>query len=318
MTHAHHDMRDLSQLSAILATVSSQKKPNSQNAGRAANDNKPREPVYRGTLPALRWLYDNRPELAPAFASALPRGEGNWFVEVEPTRQEIRPTIGEVMKASHDDENQPLPAKAKTLGAHCYVTMGRLNFRDGQLIVWGVTKKGRKLKPADRTRPTGDKAQTARNPSSYLRLKGSVASPMAAEHCHRSFSGEPAIASMYDPLPGVESARALLKSLGVDGSKAAPPNTTYYPTATAEGAGFLGGVCSPSGNSSSGAVMWEAPEEKCTDTRAVIEEVAARGTLKSIGLRLGYSEADALDAGKRALIDAAEIMRAIRERKSAA
>ena len=296
------------QLAAQLANPSSR-------LPKAANDNTPRNkprnpPAYRGTLPALRWLYDNRPELAPALASALPRPPANWFVEVEPTRQEIRPTIGELFMAASGQQ----PTYHTTSG-HCYVTLGRLKFRDGLLIEWGTTKKGRKLKPADRARPTSDQAKTTRNPESYLSLKGAIRTTMHAEHYHRPFSGQPAIASMYDPLPGVEAARAILQRLGVDGSRPAPANAKRGGTVAAEGAGFMGGISSPSGNSSSGAVMWEAPEDKPSDTKAVIEEVSARGTLKSIGLRLGYSEADAIEAGKRALINAAEIMKSVRDRK---
>lgn len=283
---------------------------------KAANDNKRSVPAYRGTLPALRWLYDNRPELAPAFASALPREETNWFVEVEPTRQEIRPTIGELIKASEGEDGQPLEPISQTVGAYCYTTLGTLKFRDGLLIEWGATKKGRKLKPADRARPTGDQVKAARNPASYLALNGATQSPMHAEHHHRPFSGAEAISSMYDPLPGVEAARAILKQHGVDGGTPAPTGTTHCPKATAEGAGFLGGICSPSGNSSSGAVMWESPEDRPSNARVVIEEVAARGTLKSIGIRLGYSEADATEAGKQALINAAKIMKSIRDGKT--
>lgn len=280
-----------------------------------ANDNKPREPHYRGTLPALRWLYDNHPELAPAFASALPRPPANWFVEVEPTRQEIRPTIGEVMKASHDDEGNQLPIEHGQGG----ITIGALRFRKGALVEWGTTKKGKKLKPTDRARPTGEKTSKARNATSYLALKGAVPSPMHADHYHRPLSGEPALASMYDPLPGVEANRALLRSLGVDGEARAdqlPHGVTFLPTVIADGAEFLGGVANTSGNSSSGAVMWDGPDEVETDARVIIEEVAARGTLKSIGMRLGYSEANAIAAGKQALIEVADILKSIRDRKN--
>lgn len=292
--------------------------PSSRNTRppKAANDNKPRNPpAYRGTLPALRWLYDNRPDLAPAFASALPRPAANWFVDVEPTRQEIRPTVGEIMAASHDNDNNPLPVKAHTAHGYCYVTIGGLKFRDGELVEWGVTKKGRKLRPADRARTAGEQASNARNPYFYLSLNGAVRTPMDAEHYHRPMSGLPAIASMYDPLPGVEASRAILRQHCVDGSQPAPAGTKRGPTVAAEGAGFLGGVCNSSGTASSGALMWDGPEERESNARVVIEEVASRGTLKSIGLRLGYSEADAIAGGKQALIEVAEIMKSIRDKK---
>ncbi|MBB6299921.1 hypothetical protein [Rhizobium leucaenae] len=289
----------------------------------AANDNnpqrnnpqrKPREPHYRGTLPALRWLWDNRPDLAQAFADALPRQPANWFVDVEPTRQEIRPTIGELMKASHDADGNPVPPSYET---ERRVSIGALRFLSGRLIEWGTTKKGKKLKPTDRPRSTESKENKTRSPLFYLATKATTPSPMAAEHYHRPLSGEPALSSMYDPLPGVEAARAILCYLGVDGSVPAAKinGVTFCPQAVAEGAGFLGGVTNPSGNSSSGAVMWEQPDAPTSSATAVIEEVAARGTLKSIGLLLGHNEGSAIAAGKEALVDLAEILVAIRDRK---
>lgn len=280
----------------------------------AANDNKQkkeRPARYRGTLPALRWLWDNRPDLAPALANALPRQSANWFVDVEPTRQEIRPTVGELMAASQDDEGKVLPTTYQRHGKSCHTTLGRLKFRDGLLTEWGETKKGKKLKPTDRPRSTEDKSMKVRSPAFYLATKATTPSPMEADHYHRPLSGQPAIASMYDPLPGVEDARSLLASLGVDGSVSAgklPTAVTFCPLVAADGAGFLGGVSSPSGNSSEGAVMWEAPEERKSNAASVIEEVASSGTLKSIGIRLGYSEGYADRAGKAALIEIAQFL----------
>jgi hypothetical protein len=285
----------------------------------AANDNrpqrKPREPHYRGTLPALRWLWDNRPDLAQAFADALPRQSSDWFVDVEPTRQEIRPTVGELMKASHDEDGNSLPVAFET---ERRVSIGSLRFLSGRLIEWGTTKKGKRLKPSDRPRSTESKENKVRSPYFYLSRKATTRSPFQAEHLHRPMSGEPAIASMYDPLPGVEAGRALLRSLGVDGStpaKQLPAAVTFCPVAVAEGAGFLGGVSQPSGNSSSGAVMWDQPDAPTSNAAVIVEEVAARGTLKSIGLLLGHSEASAIAAGKQALVDLAEVLSSMRDGK---
>jgi len=285
----------------------------------AANDNnpqrKPREPAYRGTLPALRWLWDNKPDLAQALADALPRPSANWFVDVEPTRQEIRPTVGELMKASHDEAGAALRPVYET---EKRVSIGRLRFLSGRLIEWGTTKKGKKLKPTDRPRSTESKTNKVRSPSFYLSRRPTTPSPMAADHYHRPMSGEPALSSMYDPQPGVEAARALLVSLGVDGGTPAsrmPVPVTVCPTAVADGAGFLGGVSSPSGNSSSGAIMWDVPHVPQSNAADVIEEVAARGTLKSIGLRLGHNEGSAIEAGKAALIGIAEILLSVKNGK---
>lgn len=288
---------------------------------KAANDNnpqrKPQSVRYRGTLPALRWLWDNHPDLAPAFASALPRQPANWFIDVEPTRQEIRPTIGEIIKAATDEDGEHLPTEYHADDDDCHATIGRLKFLNGKLMEWGETKKGKKLKPTDRPRSTESKANKTRSPWLYLSTKSTTPSPMAAAHYHRPISEAPALAPMYDPLPGVEEARKLLQSLGVDGSKqwGLPYAVTFLPIAVADGAEFLGGMSNPSGNSSSGAVMWESPDERNGSAAVVIDEVASSGTLKSIGMRLGYSEDYADRAGKAALLEAAEILTSMQKAK---
>lgn len=283
-----------------------------------ANDNKQRketQPRYRGTLPALRWLWENKPDLAKYLAEALPRPASNWFVDVEPSKQEIRPTVGELIAASQDPSGASLPVTLKSDETGERATIGTLKFLNGKLMEWGATLKGRKLKPKDATRVAADKS-SSRNPAIYINRKSTTPSPHEATHYHRPFSGEPAISSMYDPLPGVEASRDLLRNLGVDGSKQAielPFVVTKLPDAIAEGAGFLGGVSSPKGNSSSGAIMWDAPEERKGSVAEVLDEVAARGSLKSLGVRLGYSDGYADRAGKAALIETAKILKAANE-----
>lgn len=274
---------------------------------KAANDNKRNAPTYRGTLPALRWLYDNHPELAPALASALPRSPLNWFVDVDPSKQEIRPTVGELMKASHDETQTPIAPMVKGNET----AIGKLKFRDGLLIEWGETKKGKKLKPTDRPRTATDKNSGKRSGASYIYARVTTPSPMEASHYHRPFSEDGALMSMYDPLPGVEAARTLLVALGVDGKKSASSiahAVTICPTVIADGAGFLGGTTTPSGGSSGGASAWEAPEDRKSDVVAIVEEIAARGTLKSIGALLGYEGDAAIREGKAALLNLANFL----------
>ncbi len=68
---------------------------------------------------------------------------------------------------------------------------------------------------------------------------------------------------MLDPLTGVEESRRLLLRLGIDGGvpfENLPVPATRCEDAVAKGAGFLGGVSCPTGNTSSGAQFWEPPK----------------------------------------------------------
>lgn len=292
---------------------------------KAANDNdprKPRQPRYRGTLPALRWLYDSFPELAPALAAALPKPASNWRDDAEDNAQEIRPTVGELMKAASDAFRVYVRNGVRHVGAGLVVesdedgeriALGSLRFRDGRLVEWGSTRKGHKLRPVDRVKAGGASNSSHRSPKRYLETKATTPSPMHAAPLPRNMSDRPVLPPMYDPQAGVEQNRELLRKLGVDGSvpfDKLTKSATKCEAAVAKGAGFLGGVSRPSGNSTSGAQAWEAPEVRQGEVASVIEEVAARGTLKSIGLRLGYREAYADRAGKAALIDAAKTLAA--------
>ncbi|MQX70075.1 hypothetical protein [Sinorhizobium meliloti] len=297
---------------------------------KAANDNefrKARQPRYRGTLPALRWLFDNQADLAPALAAALPKPASNWSADAEDNSQEIRPTEGELMKAASDAFRVYVRNGVRHAGAGLVVkadedgeriTLGSLKFRDGRLIEWGSTAKGHKLRPVDRVKAGGGSKTSHRNPVRYLETKPTTPSPLHATSLPRNISDRPALPPMYDPQAGVEGNRELLRALGVDGSvpfDKLTKSATKCETAVAKGAGFLGGVSRPSGNSSSGAQAWEAPEVRQGEVASVIEEVAARGTLKSIGLRLGYRETYADRAGKAALIDAAKTLVAANDNK---
>ncbi|MDW9467235.1 hypothetical protein GOA66_14025 [Sinorhizobium meliloti] len=296
----------------------------------AANDNeprKPRQPRYRGTLPALRWLYDSFPELAPALAAALPKPASNWSADAEDNSQEIRPTEGELMKAASDAFRVYVREGIRHIGAGLTVeadedgeriALGSLKFRDGRLVEWAVTKKGHKLRPVDRVKAGSGSNSSHRSPQRYLETRATTPSPMQAASLPRNVSDRPVLSPMLDPQAGVEANRELLRSLGVDGSVSfdeLPAPATKCETAVAKGAGFLGGISRPSGNSSSGAQAWEAPEVRQGEVASVVEEVAARGTLKSIGLRLGYAEGYADRAGKAALIEAAKTLAAANDNK---
>ncbi|MBZ9973494.1 hypothetical protein LB521_27825 [Mesorhizobium sp. BR-1-1-8] len=289
----------------------------------AANDNKPTKAKPRkrirnnSTLPALRWLYDNYPELAEPVAEAVQAlAQSNWDSDAIDNDQEIRPTVGELMRAATDrDTGAALtPTIQADADGNPYVALGTLKFVRGELVEYGRTKKGRKLEPRDRIASRAEEPSKERNPNRYVFHTGGTPSPLHAQPHQRPFSGEPALVPMYDPQKGVEANRAVLRSFGVDGSVAfedLPFPATRCPTAIAKGAEFLGGVVGSGGTSSSGALMWEAPEVVTGDAIRVIEEVAARGTLQSIGeIVCGNAE-----AGKEALLDAARVLVAANDNK---
>jgi len=285
----------------------------------AVNDNKPEkepQPRYRGTLPALRWLFDNHPTLALAVAEAMPKPKSDWSVEILENRQEIRPTVGELLKASADANLIIQPGEKNWER----ITLGSLKFLRGKLVEWGVTKNGRKLRIVDQVSPVSSDKTPTRNNDRYLKTKPTMRSPFEAMPLPRNISNRPVLPPMLDPLPGVTEARRLLQSLGVDGSvpfDQLPFPATRCKDAIAKGAGFIGGVSNSKGNTSGGGQAWEAPEVRQGEAAAVIEEVAARGTLKSIGTRLGYSEDYADRAGKAALVEAARVLTAANDNKIA-
>ncbi|TIL38541.1 hypothetical protein [Mesorhizobium sp.] len=284
----------------------------------AANDNKRSrkkpEPRYRGTLPALRWLYDNHPELAEPVAEAVQSlAASNWDVDAVDNDQEIRPTVGELVRASMDDGGEWLaPTIDHDSDGNSHIRLGSLKFVRGELVEYGRTKKGRKLQPRDRVTSRTDEPSKNRNPTLYVfRTGATTPSPLHAEPYQRPFSGEPALAPMYDPQRGVEANRAILRGLGVDGSVSfedLPFPATKCPTAIAKGAEFLGGVAQSSGTASSGAIMWEAPEAKVGEARKVIEEIASGATLKDIGERMGYDGVRVDRMAKAAIIEAARVL----------
>jgi hypothetical protein len=285
----------------------------------AANDNKPRkapEPRYRGTLPALRWLYDNHPELAEPMASAIKSlTVSNWEADATDNYQEIRPTVGELVAAATDTDTGEWHKQAveRDSGGNVSTRLGALKFVRGELVEYGSTKKGRKLRPRDRIISREDEPAKSRNTNLYVfGTKATTPSPLHATPYQRPFSGEPALPSMYAPLNGVEDARQTLVKHGVDGSVAfedLPFPAKRCLSAIAAGAEFLGGVTGSSGNASSGAVdigdFQDAPKGEAW---LVVEAVASGATLKDIGDRMGLRGGYAIRAAGDAIIDAARAL----------
>jgi hypothetical protein len=285
----------------------------------AANDNKPRkapQPRYRGTLPALRWLYDNHPDLAEPMARAVRSlSATTWDADAADNDQKIRPTVGELVKAATDPKTgewlQPTIETDKD--GNTSVRLGALKFVRGELVECGETKKGRKLSPRDRVVSRDEAPADARNPYLYVfGTKATTQSPLHAEPYSRALSGEPALAPMYAPLSGVEEGRAELVALGVDGSvpfDKLPFPATKGMSAIASGADFLGGIVGSSGTASSGAVnMGDLPDAPRGEARLVVEAVASGATLKDIGERMGLDGARVDRAAKDALVIAARAL----------
>lgn len=271
----------------------------------AANDNKPKRIRNNTTLPALRWLYDNHPDLAPAMAAAVKAlAYTEWNTEAIDNDMEIRPTVGELMRAAGGNK----PEIMRDSDGNPYVQLGALKFVRGQLVEYGRTKKGRKLEPRDRIAARNDKPEPKRDARGYIALPGAVASPLAAKPYQRPISDTPAIGPMYDPLKGVEAARDELQRHGVDGGVPfgrLPRIAVRGKAVIAKGAEFLGGVVGSSGTSSKGAIMWEAPERPKGEVLCIVEEIASGATLKAIGERMGLKGGHGIRTAGSEIIHAA-------------
>lgn len=299
--------------------------PSIKRRPKAVNDNKPKRIRNNTTLPALRWLYDNHPELAPAMAEAVQSlSMSNWDAEAVDSEHAFSPTVGEIVNAASDGVDAaglPIwktPTVEKYKDGSPYVSLGALVFKGGELVEFGRTKKGRKLQPRERIVARAEESTAPRNPRGYISLSGAVLSPMHAETHQRPISTEPALQPMYDPQKGVELNRALLVALGADGGvpfDRLPVLATKCPAAIAKGAEFLGGVVQSSGTSSSGAIMWEAPTRPKGEARRVVEEVAAGATLKAIGEEIGYKGGYAIRTAGEILVDAAMALIAANDNK---
>ena len=291
---------------------------------KAANDNKPakrrKEPRYRGTLPALRWLYENHPDVAPAVAEAVQAlTVSNWDSEAGDDYLEIRPLVSEIIRGASDGEQADgtpkwlSPSIERDSDGKSFVRVGTLRFENGALTEYGRTSNGRRLEPREMARPRDPLPAKERDPSRYLAGKP-ASSPLHARSYQRLFSGEAAIPPMYDPLLGVEENRAELREHGVDGSvpfEELPFPATRCQTAIAKGAEFLGGVVGLSGTSSGGAVnMGDLPPRQKGEVLRIIDEVASGATLKEIGERMGLVGARVDRMAKGLVVDAARILSA--------
>lgn len=243
--------RDLSQLSALLAAAASfttaatmPKKPKPV----PANDNRVPDVLAWPTLERLAHRGDEaRVYALRHWKNLLYPGSGH--IPPEPTDDgdtdepeiEVRPSEAELLRAvgwsvtgrerwKHTGRLVNTYAAAQvepTINRHrngaVDIKLGDLVFRDGEIVEWGRTRKGRALRPVERARGVKGSEQPGRAEAAiraYLRAPATTPSPFTAVSLRRPFSGERAIPDLYEPLPGVEEARAILSEHGVDGSVA--------------------------------------------------------------------------------------------------
>lgn len=180
---------------------------------------------------------------------------------------------------------------------------------EGGTLLSFIDDAGQVCKPSLKAdKPRGGKRPYRTSPAGYLALPAVIPSPLEAHHLHREFSGEPALPPMYVPQDGVEEARAVLRQFGVDGSVPFGQlhrQATLGPTAIAKNARFMGGMsgrCQTASVAVTGKVV--DPEPLTAVSAKVVEEVASRGTLESIGIKLGYRGGYADRGGKKALLKA--------------
>ncbi|RWF66637.1 hypothetical protein [Mesorhizobium sp.] len=200
----------------------------------------------------------------------------------------------------------------------------------GGMLLSYVDDTGTLKRPAYKSsKPRGGKRPHRGDPAGYIALPAAVARPGTAEGLRTAISDQPALMPMLTPQTrreprwsldihgrvdtlgryGVAEARSVLEAFGIDGSvpfERLPYATARHPTAVvAKGARFAGGITGRCQTASAATVgKAEEPPKMDERTEQVLEEVAARGTLESLGNALGYSGGYADRAGQKALLAA--------------
>lgn len=358
--------RDFSELSALLAkAAAAPAKPATKTPSVrkqvAANDNKVADVLAWPTLERLA----HRQDEARVYALRHWRNvcyPGSEFVptvdedETEELEMEIRPSEAELLGAigwqvigkerwEHTGKlvnvyaaNDATPVSKRNRLGGTDTQIGNLVFRDGNLIMWGKTKKGAGLRPVDRPRGVKGGASPGRTEAaiwSYIKLPAAGASPMAAKPYRTPMSDECVIGDFYSPLPreepsskdrhgrfGVVEARTVLREFGVDGSVAfdqLPVPATMCPDALVAGAQWVGGVKKPKPLGEISAAAGEESElgrrietlDYITDLRRllgdhakVLDMAISNASAKEIGIEMKKAPAYAEKAGP-ILVDAA-------------
>lgn len=345
--------RDLSQLSALLAghTQPTAKKPVKVRTRKPANDNHVSDVLAWPTLERLA----HRGDEARVFALRHWRNllyPGSGYIPAEPAddetdvvQVEVRPSEAELLRAvgwtvtgserwEHTGRivnvyEPAAPPAEPTINRHrngaVDIKLGDLVLRDGELIEWGRTKKGRALRPVERARGVKGSAPKVRTEAAiwaYVRAPAATPSPFAATSLRRSFSGERAIPSFYEPLPGVEEARDVLREHRVDGSVPfgeLPVPAIQCPDGLIAGSQWVGGVRKPKPLGEISAAAGREPKlvrliERADylthlrrllgDHAKVLDLAISDASAKEIGMAMGKAPAYAEKAGPH-MIDAA-------------
>jgi len=361
---AQPDNHDLSNLSALLAAASRPPAPAKPKKPRPipANDNRVPDVLAWPTLERLAHRGDEARVYAlrhwknlnyPGFGYIPPEPTDDDTdepqVEARPSEAELLRAVGWTVTGSERWQHTGKlvntyasadlsPSVKRHRNGTVDIELGDLVFRDGALIEWGRTKRGRALQPVERTRGVKGGEQPGRTDAAilaYLRAPATTPSPFSTTSLRRPFSGQPAIVNMYDPLPreapsakdrygryGVEEARAVLRDHGVDGSVAfedLPVAATRGPDALVAGSQWVAGVKKPKplGEISAAA----GPEGEVSvrietgdyvdhlrrilgDHAKVLDLAITDATAKDIGVAMGKGRAYAEKVGPL-LIDAA-------------
>ncbi|MGH0328765.1 hypothetical protein [Sinorhizobium meliloti] len=367
MTKTRH--RDFSNLSEFLAehsqSNSAPKEPVAVKLKRTitpANDNKPsREQLawpalerlaYRGDYRRLFALRHWKNMVFPGSEIEAPEEDNldpETTIEVRPSEAELLAAVGwraidkerwhftnELVNVYERKDCTPTQHKNKNGGEDA--RLGDLHFRDGRMIEWGKTRKGRSLRPVERSRGAKGSGNPVRSESaiwSYLKMPGAVASPLTAKPYSRPLSGEPAIGDFYVPLPreapstkdrhgrfGAKEGRAMLREFGVDGSvpfDQLPVPAARCPDGLVSGPQWIGGVKKPKPLGEISAAAGREPDfvrqvevldyvnhlRRQLGRHALVLDMAITdATAKEIGVAMGQAPAYAEKRGP-SLIDAA-------------
>lgn len=233
----------------------------------------------------------------------------------------LSPTDGRHLRPTFDGTRAHLAGLVFATGK------GAVKQRGGLLVSY-TDANGKEQRPSYTTsKPRGGKRPHRTNAAiaAYLAKPAAIPSPLRVDGYQRPLSGEPVLMPMLTPLHrrapdksmnicgqidregryGVAEARADLVAFGVDGSvpfEALPFPATRCPTAIARGARFIAGISGAKQTASVPAPSWQTPATKALSP--VLEEVAARGNLESIGAALGYRGGSRDRAGGKALLAA--------------